>query len=59
MVLINTNMLSDGSIALHWAVVNNKIEVVRYLLASGADPLEKTSRSVNALHLASGLGTYR
>eukprot|EP00029_Vermamoeba_vermiformis_P010169 TRINITY_DN5292_c0_g1_i1.p1 TRINITY_DN5292_c0_g1~~TRINITY_DN5292_c0_g1_i1.p1 ORF type:complete len:492 (+),score=20.83 TRINITY_DN5292_c0_g1_i1:24-1478(+) len=46
----------DGSNALHWAVVNNKIEVVRYLIAGGVDPLAKTSRGVNALHLASGLG---
>ena len=41
---------------MHWAVVNNKIEIVRYLLAGGADPLEKTSSGVSAIHLSAGLG---
>lgn len=39
--------------ALHWAVSRNKIEIVRFLLAKGADPVNlKTSYGESALDIA-------
>lgn len=46
----------ENSTPLHWAVVNDKADVVRYLLNCGADPTLLTKRGVNAIHLAAGLG---
>lgn len=46
----------DNSTALHFAVYNNQIEVVRYLIEINASVNEKNERGLTPLHIAASEG---
>ena len=49
---VNINVKDDGYTLLHWAAMDDKIEVVKYLISVGADVNVKDNKYATPLHWA-------
>lgn len=47
---------ADGTTALHWAVLQNNVDITRLLIAQGANEMAENRLGVTPLHLAATNG---